>query len=414
MRIPFLDLSAQYLSIKNKINEAIETVCDSQLFILGPYLENFEQEMTKYLKAGYAVGVGSGTDALLLSLMAIELKKGDCVITTPFTFFATAGSISRLGGLPVFVDIDPLTYQINPQKIEETIIRMSDNKARLKAIIPVHLYGQCADMSPIMEISRRYGLTVIEDAAQAIGAEYIVKASATTDQAGEEPVKINKQEKKKAGTMGDFGCFSFFPSKNLGGFGDGGMIVTNNSKLAKRSSALRIHGSTQKYYHEVIGCNSRLDSIQAAVLSVKLKYLDGWIRARQAKAKYYNKLFIEMGLSREQSGQYPNEEAIILPHIGDNTSHTFNYYVIRAKERDLLSEYLLKEGIGTQIYYPLPLHRQECYAHLGYKEGDFPEAERAAGETLALPIYPELSENMQEYVVKKIGKFFKKKNSRHG
>jgi dTDP-4-amino-4,6-dideoxygalactose transaminase len=408
MKVPFLDLKFQHHSIKDEIKEAIGAILDSQQFVLGPVVEKFEREMAKYSKAGYAIGVASGTDALLLSLMAIKLKAGDSVITTPFTFFATAGSISRLGAFPLFVDIDPRTYNIDPQKIEEGIERRG-KRSRPKAIIPVHLYGQCADMSPIMEIARRHSLMVIEDAAQALGAEYFGQSSEFRGQSDYKIVRgEEKQERKKAGSIGDLGCFSFFPSKNLGGFGDGGMVVTDNDELAKMISILRVHGISSRYYHKVIGCNSRLDSLQAAILSVKLKYLDGWIKARQMKANYYNKLFIERGLAFERKGGSPSKGEVILPSIQSYASHSFNYYVIRVKERDLLSKYLKKEEIGTQIYYPLPLHRQECYTYLGYKEGDFPEAERAAKEALALPIYPELSEEMQEYVVEKIGRFFAK------
>ena len=364
MQIPLLDLRAQYATIKDEIKEAIDEVLESQHFILGPKVEQLENEIARYCNTKYAVGVASGTDALLLSLMAIGVTCGDEVITTPYTFFATAGSISRLGAKPVFVDINPKTYNINPQLIEEKITD------KTKAVIPVHLYGQCADMEPILEIAEKYSLKVVEDAAQAIGAEY---------------------KGKKAGSMGDLGCLSFFPSKNLGGYGDGGMIVTDDEELAEKIGVLRVHGSKPKYYHSIIGCNSRLDAIQAAVLSVKIKYLDSWSEKRRGNASVYDQLFQGMD--------------IVTPYAEPHNIHIYNQYTIHAKERDGLQSHLKARDIGTALYYPLPLHLQECYAHLGHKEGDLPESEKASRKTISIPIYPELTEEQQRYVVRTVQEF---------
>ena len=376
MNIPLLDLKAQYAAIKDEIRTAIDEVLESQYFILGPKVEQLENEIARYCNTKYAVGVASGTDALLLSLMATDIGYGDEVITTSYTFFATAGSISRLGAKPVFVDIDPKTYNINPQLIEEKITD------RTKAVIPVHLYGQCADMEPILETARKYNLRVIEDAAQAIGAKY---------------------KDRKAGSMGDLGCLSFFPSKNLGGYGDGGMVVTNDEELAGKIRVLRVHGSKPKYYHSMIGCNSRLDALQAAVLSVKLKYLGTWTEKRRKNTEFYNTLFAESGLRTSDFGHQTSD--IVLPHVADHNYHIYNQYTIRVKERDNLQAHLKTRGIGTALYYPLPLHLQECYAHLGYKEGDLPESEKASRETISIPVYPELTEEQQRYIVKAIQEF---------
>ena len=363
--IPLLDLKAQYATIKDEIKEAIDEVLESQYFILGPKVEQFEYEIAKYCDVKYAVGVASGSDALLLSMMAIDVGYGDEVITTSYTFFATAGSISRLGAKPVFVDIDPKTYNIDVKCIESRITE------KTKAIIPVHLYGQCADMDAIMEIAKKYNLYVIEDAAQAIGSEY---------------------KGRKAGSMSDFGCLSFFPSKNLGGYGDGGMVITNDADLAEKVRVLRVHGSKPKYYHSMIGCNSRLDAIQAAVLSVKLRYLDGWSEARIKNAENYNQLFSDID--------------VITPYTEPYNYHIYNQYIIRVSKRDELQEFLKERNIGTTIYYPVSLHLQECYTDLGYREGDFPESEKAAQETLALPIYSELTEEQQMAVVNAIKEFY--------
>lgn len=369
MQVPLLDLKAQYATTKDEIKAAIDEVLESQYFILGPKVERLENEIAQYCNTKYAVGVASGTDALLLSLMAIGVTYGDEVITTPYTFFATAGSISRLGAKPVFVDIDPKTYNINPQLIEEKILALGDPR-RAKAVIPVHLYGQCADMEPILEIAEKYNLKVIEDAAQAIGAEY---------------------KDRKAGSIGDLGCLSFFPSKNLGGYGDGGMVVTDDEELAEKIKVLRVHGSKPKYYHSMIGCNSRLDALQAAVLSVKIKYLDSWSKKRRENAWLYDQLFQGMD--------------IVTPYVEPCNVHIYNQYTIRVKERDRLQAHLKAHGIGTALYYPLPLHLQECYAHLGYKEGDLPESEKASKKTMSVPIYPELTEEQQRYIVKAIQEF---------
>jgi len=370
--VPLLDLKAQYEAIKDEIREAIDRVLESQRFILGPEVEAFEEEVAAYSQTQYGIGVSSGTDALLVSLMAIGIRPGDEVITTPYTFFATAGVISRLCAKPVFVDIDPRTYNIDPGKIEAAIT------PRTKAIIPVHLYGQMADMDPIVEMAEKYNLYVIEDAAQAIGAEY---------------------KGKRAGSIGHLGCFSFFPSKNLGGVGDGGMVVTNDPDLAEKVRVLRVHGAKPKYYHHVVGGNFRLDALQAAVLRVKLRYLDEWTAARQHNAAYYRKLFAEAGLLE-------GENAITLPYDAGWGRHIYNQFVIRVpKQRDALREYLESRGIGTAIYYPVPLHLQACFADLGYKEGDFPVSEKVSKEALALPVYPELDKRRAERVVTIIKEF---------
>ena len=375
MKVPLLDLKCQYQLIKQDILRVTEEIYDSQYFILGPHVEALEQQMARYCHAAHALGVSSGTDALIIAMMASGIAAGDRIITTPYTFFATAGSISRVGAYPCFVDIDPATYNISPEGISAAIERMSPSeRRRLKAIIPVHLYGQCADMDPILEIARNNHLTVIEDAAQAIGAEY---------------------KGRRAGEMGDFGCFSFFPSKNLGAFGDGGMVTTSSKAFHDTLVMLRNHGSHPKYYHSLIGGNFRLDALQAAIVSIKLKYLDQWTKMRQDHAATYRSLFSQCGL----------KDRVMLP-LEKETRHTFNQYVIRvAEKRDELRAFLLKSEIGTEVYYPVPLHLQKCFSFLNYRERDFPEAERAAAQTLALPVFPELTAAQQEYVVDKI-KFF--------
>jgi dTDP-4-amino-4,6-dideoxygalactose transaminase len=375
MHIPLLDLKAQYATIRDEIKPAIDEVLESQLFILGEKVVKLEEAIANYAGSKFAVGVASGTDALLLALMALNVGYGDKVITTPYTFFATAGSISRLGALPVFVDIDPETYNISPQKIGECLKTVS-SKERIKAIMPVHLYGQCADMDPILAIAREHGLPVVEDAAQAIGARY---------------------KEHKAGSMGEFGCFSFFPSKNLGGFGDGGMVTTDNQTLAEKIGILRVHGSKPKYYHKVIGVNSRLDALQAVALLVKIKHLDQWTAKRRENADYYRERFQKNGLG----------EFVGLPKVAEGNFHIYNQFVIRVNKRDELQKFLTQAGIGTEIYYPIPLHLQECFQYLGYKEGDFPGSEKAARETLALPIYPELTIAQQDYIVEKIKEFYR-------
>lgn len=376
MKVPLLDLKTQYNTIKEEILKITAEIYESQYFILGPHVEKLENEIAAYCSTKYALGVSSGTDALLLALMASGIGPGDSVITSPYTFFATAGSIVRTGAKPIFVDIDPDTYNISSEKISKTISSMNKNERKsLKAIIPVHLYGQCADMGPILEIAGNNDLLIIEDAAQAIGSEY---------------------EKKRAGSLGDFGCFSFFPSKNLGAFGDGGIITTNSSAFYEKMLILRVHGSHPKYYHKYIGGNFRLDALQAAIVSVKLKYLDQWTTARQNNAQKYKLLFDKAGLT----------EKIILPLEKENR-HIYNQFVIKVSaKRDDIRAYLNDAGIGTEIYYPVPLHLQECFSYLGYKKGDMPVSEDSSANTIALPIYPELTEDMQIYVAEKIKEFY--------
>lgn len=366
----FFDLKKQYQSIKKEIDRAIKNVLESGQFVGGMEVEKFEKYIAKFCGIKYAISVNSGTDALFLSLKALGIGPGDEVITTPFTFIATAEVIANLGAKPVFVDIDFGTFNIDSPKIKEKITK------RTKAIIPVHLFGQMAEMKEIMKIAKKYNLFVIEDAAQAIGAEY---------------------KGKKAGTIGDIGCFSFFPSKNLGAYGDGGMIITNNKKLAEKIRLLRNHGSSpkNKYLNLILGTNSRLDAIQSAILRVKLKYLKNWIKKRQEIAKYYDQNLKGVG-------------DIITPEIFSNRTHTFHQYTIRTKHRDELKKFLEKNGIPTMIYYPIPLHLQPCFKYLGYKKGDFPEAEKTSKEVLSLPIYPELSKKEQDFIIEKIKKFFKK------
>jgi dTDP-4-amino-4,6-dideoxygalactose transaminase len=361
--IPLLDLKAQYAPIREEIRAAIDRVADAQYFIGGPEVEGLEREVAEYSQCQYGIGVTSGTDALLVALMAIDIKPGDEVITTPYSFFATAGSIYRLGALPVFVDISPSDYNIRPDLIDAAVTD------RTRAIIPVHLYGQMADMDPITEIARRHNLVIIEDAAQAIGAEY---------------------KGRRAGSIGHFGCFSFFPSKNLGGFGDGGMITTNDAALAHKAKLLRNHGAEPKYYHKLVGGNFRLDALQAAILRVKLKYLDGWTAGRQRNAERYRRLFVEGGLTSAN---------IVLPIEAPKRRHIYNQFVIRTDRRDAVITMLKDRKIGHEIYYPVPLHLQECFAACSYRPGDLPDSEQAARETLALPIYPELTEDMQAAVV---------------
>jgi dTDP-4-amino-4,6-dideoxygalactose transaminase len=378
-KVPFFDLNAQFKSIEDEIKSALDEVFRTQQFILGSHVKALEEKIAQYCRTQYAIGVASGSDALLLSLMALGIGAGDEVLLPSFTFFATAGSVSRLGSIPVFVDIDPETYNIDPTKIEEKIT------SRTKAIIPVHLFGQCADMNPIIEIAKRKLLSVIEDAAQALGAEYKLKT---------EP------EGHRAGQMGDLGCFSFYPTKNLGAFGDAGMVVTDHSVLADRVRLLRVHGSQTKYYHKSIGINSRLDTLQAAILLVKFKYLEKWTSERQKKAQRYQLLFQDL---------LSSVNALKLPVIQYQNRHIFHQYVIRVPKRDRLRQFLIEEGIGTDTYYPLPLHLQECYSFLKYCRGDLPNSEKASEEVLALPIYPELTEDQQTLVVERIRDFYQKR-----
>lgn len=368
-KVPLLDLKAQYQPIRAEIEAAIRSVVESQIFILGPEVTAMEKEIAEYCNAKHCIGMSSGTDALLAALMAFEIGPGDEVVTTPYSFFATAGAVARLGARPIFVDIDPTSFNIDPTKLEAAITPST------KAIIPVHLYGQCAEMDPIMAIANKYHVPVVEDAAQAIGSEY---------------------RGQRAGSIGAIGCFSFFPSKNLGAFGDGGAVTTNDDALAERLTRLRMHGMKPKYYHQIIGGNFRLDALQAAVLRIKLRHLDSWTAGRQRNAANYDRLFAAAGLAGS---------LVTTPKVVQNR-HIFNQYIVRVVDRDAVLAYLTQEGIGSEIYYPLPLHRQQCFESLGYKAGDFPESEKAAATTLALPIYPELTLEQQERVVAKIAAYY--------
>lgn len=377
MNVPLLDLKAHHQPLRKELLAALEQVLDKNNFILGNEVTELEEKIAAYCRVRFGVGVSSGTDALLAALMALDIKSGDEVITTPLSFFATVGVIVRLGARPVFVDIDPVTYNLDPSRIETVI------SPRTRAIIPVHLYGQCADMDPILQIATRRGLAVVEDAAQAIGSEY--------------------RDARRAGSIGVAGCLSFFPSKNLGGLGDGGMVVTNDQNLAERLRILRVHGAKPKYYHGVVGGNFRLDTLQAAVLNVKLGYLDRWTALRQQHAELYERLFRDGGSVEKHSVKLPNAA---YKTSGIAHYHIYNQFVIGVSDRDQLQAHLKSKGIGTEVYYPVPLHRQECFTGLGYHEGDFPEAERACRELLALPIYPELNEEQQHYVVQAVREWF--------
>lgn len=369
MKVPLIDLRGQHQALRSKLLEAVERVIDSQQFVLGPEVEALEREVAKYSTTKFAIGCASGSDALLLALMALDLNPGDEVVTTPFTFFATAGAIARFGAIPRFVDIDSQTYNLDPSKIEAAIT------PRTRAIIPVHLYGQCSEMDPILAIGARHGLPVLEDAAQAIGAE---------------------DRGRRAGSMGQAGCFSFYPTKNLGGAGDGGMLVTNDEALAERWRRLRVHGGANEYHHDEVGINSRLDAIQAAILRVKLKHLDDWSDLRRKKAAFYTESIKEAGLGA----------TVIPPFIAREARHIFHQYVVRIPvHRDAMIKHLAQHGVGSKIYYPVPLHLQKCFAYLGYRAGAFPEAESAALETLALPCFPELTADQQRYVVEVLAKF---------
>lgn len=370
MNVPLLDLKEQNAALRPEIEAALGRVLDTNGFILGGEVAELECELAGYCGTKYAIGCASGSDAILLALMALDVAAGDEVITTPYSFFATVSAITRLGAVPVFVDIDPVTYNLDAAEIESKIT------SRTKAIEPVHLYGQCADMAALREISEKHGIPLVEDAAQAIGAE---------------------EGGVRAGAMSDAGCFSFYPSKNLGGMGDGGFITTNDDAIAKKLLALRVHGSEERYYHKYVGINSRLDGFQGAVLRVKLPHLDTWTEQRRANAANYRRLFTDLGLA----------EQIGIPFERENAKHIYNQYVVRVpKLRDELRVVLTEKSIGTDIYYPVPLHLQECFAYLGYKAGDMPESEKAALETLALPIFPELRLEQQEYIAGSIAEFF--------
>lgn len=389
MKVPLLDLMAQLQTIEEEVKEAVDDVIESGQYIMGPRVTELEEKLAAYVGAQHAAGVSSGTDALLIALMALDVRPGDIVLTTPFSFFATAGVIARLGATPVFVDIDPDTCNMDPVQLAMAVQALKTNDPSVyplpapvthnpapvvpKALVPVHLYGQCADMDPILEIAEGMGVPVVEDAAQAIGAGYPSTSGL-----------------KKAGTMGTLGCFSFFPSKNLGGMGDGGMVVTNDPDLDEKLKKLRNHGAKPKYYHALIGGNFRLDPLQAAILLVKLPRLDAWHAMRQKNAAYYD--------------EHLTMEGITTPAVAyGRERHIYNQYVISvAEQRDRLRECLSQNNVGTEVYYPVPFHEQECFRYLGYKTGDFPHSEYAAQHTLALPIYPELTREMQDYVIEKI------------
>jgi dTDP-4-amino-4,6-dideoxygalactose transaminase len=362
MKVPLLDLRAQFSPIRDEVLAAVVRVCDEQRFIMGPEVEGLEREIAGIVGARHAIGVTSGTDALLVALMALGIGPGDEVVTTTYSFFASAGSIVRVGARPVLVDIDPATFNVDPDAVRRAIT------ARTRALMPVHLFGQCADMDAVMDAARAAGLPVIEDAAQAIGAQYGTR---------------------RAGTIGTVGCFSFFPSKNLGAFGDAGLVTTDDDGLAARLRLLRNHGAEQQYYHRVVGGNFRLDALQAAVLRVKAPHLASWTAARQRNAARYRRLFADAGLIGP----------VVLPVEAAGRTHIYNQFVIRVPRRDRVRHALEQAGVGTAIYYPVPFHEQECFAPLGHRSGDFPRAEAAAAETLALPIYGDLTEDQQAYVV---------------
>jgi dTDP-4-amino-4,6-dideoxygalactose transaminase len=390
MEVPLLDLRAQYATIKDKVRAAVDEVFESQRFILGAHVDALEKEVAQLCGAKFAVGVASGTDALLLSLKALGVGPGDSVITAPFTFFATAGTIVNLGARPIFVDINDAGYAMDPERLSSFLVREctynlttrrlvhKTSNTTIKALVPVHLYGQCADMDEILAVAQRYDLPVVEDACQALSANY---------------------KGRSAGAIGDLGCFSFFPSKNLGGAGDGGMVISSNPQLAEKVRLLRTHGAHPKYYHAIVGFNSRLDELQAAVLRVKLPYLRQWSESRHENAIRYGEGFEEAGLL----------SSITTPSILPDRSHIFHQYVIRCKERDPLQAFLKARGIGTEIYYPVSLHEQECFRYLGYSAADLPRSHAASKETLALPIYPELTEEQRSYVVRSIAAFYEKK-----
>ncbi|ONK21034.1 transcriptional regulator [Bacillus sp. VT-16-64] len=367
MNIPMLDLSEQYLELKNDILKTLDEVMTSSRFILGDHVKKLEADVASLVNVDFGVGVGNGSDALHISLQACGVTSGDEVITTPFTFFATAGAIVRAGATPVFVDIDPVTFNLDPLKVEGAITK------RTKAIIPVHIYGQSADMDPIIEIAKKHHLFIIEDAAQAIGAKY---------------------KSKMIGELGHTACFSFFPTKNLGGYGDGGMVVTKDEDLAEKMKVIRVHGSKPKYYHHVLGYNSRLDEMQAAILNVKLPRLSEWNSLRREKASLYTELL------------EPLKEFISTPVEAEGNYHVFHQYTLRVKKRNELQQYLKDQGIATMIYYPVPLHLQPVFRDLGYQEGDFPEAEKASKEAISLPMFPELQPEQQQYVVESISRFY--------
>lgn len=385
--VPLLDLKAQYRALQAEVMEAIARVCESQHFILGPSVKELETRVAEYSQCRFGIGVSSGTDALLVALMALDVGPGDEVITSPYTFFATGGVVARVGARPLFCDIDPVTYNLAPAAVARLIEeqcelrdgRLTNRKTggTVKVLMPVHLFGQMADMDALLAIARRYRLRVVEDAAQAIGSE--------------------SPGGRRAGSLGDIGCFSFFPSKNLGAFGDGGMCTTNDPALAERLQVLRVHGGKPKYFHSVIGGNFRLDELQAAVLLVKLKYLDVWTAARQANARYYDGAFAQAGLGAQVS----------TPVALTGYRHIYNQYVLRVERREELKKYLADAKIGTEVYYPVPLHMQKCFAYLGYRPEDCGESARAAADTVAIPVYPELTAAQRQCVVATITAFYR-------
>lgn len=398
MAIPLLDLNRQFDSIENEIRQAIDEVLQSQHFIMGQQVKDFEEQVARYCDVRHAYGCASGSDALLLALMAIDLQPGDYVLTTPFTFFATAGAISRLGGIPVFLDIEKDSYNINPEQVrlflegEHPLYeKLEPEPGQTKAIIPVHLYGQMADMHPLQKLADEYNLYVIEDAAQAIGAEY---------------------KSERAGSMGDFGCFSFFPSKNLGAFGDAGLVTVKNDKIAQKTDILRLHGAKPKYHHSLVGINSRLDTLQAAILGVKLKYLNEWSTQRKKIADTYNQLFEEAGVSIStetlgKNGKLEDPQKIVLPaettgQPAKNGRHIYHQYTIRTARRESVQDALKTNNIGHSIYYPIPLHQQECFKELGYQKDDCPVAATAAEQVISLPVFPELGQDEIEQVVETV------------
>ena len=384
--VPLLDLKRQYALIREEARKAIDAVCESQHFVMGKNIAELEKRIAAYSGCSHAIGVSSGTDALLIALMALDVGVDDAVITTPYTFFATAGTISRLGARPIFCDIEPDTYNLDPACVRAFLdnecesrqgkLFTKDDGRKVRVVLPVHLYGQTADMDAFSSLAEEYSLQIVEDAAQSIGSEYL--------------------DGRAAGSAGSIGCFSFFPTKNLGAFGDGGMCTTNDEELAERIRILRVHGGEPKYYHSVVGGNFRLDELQAAVLLVKLPHLDDWTAGRQANAAYYDQALADAGLG----------ESVGLPVTRTGRRHIYNQYIVRVSNRDALREHLTSAGIGTEIYYPVPLHLQRCFASLGYGQGDFPQAERAAQETLALAIFPELTTDEQDYVVNAITSFY--------
>jgi len=389
VKVPLLDLKGQYAPLRAEIEAVIREVCDSQRFVLGPHVTELEKEVAAYSHAAYGIGISSGTDALLVALMALDIGPGDEVVTSPFTFFATAGTVARLGARPLFCDIDPATFNLSPASVAATLARECEmdgdrlvnrrTRGVVKALMPVHLYGHMADMDALNAIARKHRLAVIEDAAQAIGAALA--------------------DGRRAGSIGDIGCLSFFPTKNLGAFGDAGMCVAQSKGLAERVRILRVHGGERRYFHALIGGNFRLDELQAAVLRIKLKHLDAWTAARQRNADHYDALLAAAGLE---------SDAVTVPYRKPGDRHIFNQYVIRARRRDELRAHLDRCGVGTEVYYPLPLHEQECFAYLGHGPEDFPEAHRAAAEVLALPIYPELTAEQREHVARSIAEFYRR------